>query len=47
MRTVAKGCDLSYQLIRPFGMYAGEFTENSDFNDPLPEHVIEEFEGRR
>ena len=32
---------------RPFGLCAGEFTVPDDFDDPLPEHVIEEFEGRR
>ena len=32
---------------RPFGLCAGEFTVPDDFDDPLPEHLIEEFEGRR
>lgn len=32
--------------LRPFGLCAGEFTVPDNFDDPLPEHVIEEFEGR-
>lgn len=30
---------------RPFGLCAGEFTIPDDFDDPLPEHVLREFEG--
>lgn len=33
--------------LRPFGLCAGEFTVPDDFDDPLPEHVIKEFEDRR
>ena len=33
--------------LRPFGLCAGEFTVPDDFDDPLPEHVLEDFEGRR
>ena len=32
---------------RPFGLCAGEFTVPDDFDDPLPEHLIEEFEGKK
>ena len=32
--------------LRPFGLCAGEFTVPDNFDDPLPEYVIEEFEGR-
>ena len=32
---------------RPFGLCAGDFTVPDDFDDPLPEHVIEEFEGKK
>ncbi len=32
---------------RPFGLCAGEFSVPDDFDDPLPEYVIEEFEGKR
>ena len=32
---------------RPFGLCAGEFSGPDDFDDPLPEYVIEEFEGKR
>ncbi len=31
---------------RPFGLCAGEFTVPPDFDAPLPEHIIEGFEGR-
>ena len=30
---------------RPFGLCAGEFTVPRDFDQPLPDHIIEEFEG--
>ena len=32
---------------RPFGLCAGEFVVPDDFDDPLPDHIIEEFEGKR
>lgn len=31
---------------RPFGLCAGEFVVPDDFDDPLPEDVLREFEGR-
>ena len=34
------------KTLRPFGLCAGEFTVPDDFDDPLPEHIIEEFEGK-
>lgn len=30
---------------RPFGLCAGEFTVPDDFDTPLPEAIIKEFEG--
>ncbi|HLK59075.1 MAG TPA: hypothetical protein VKU00_21115 [Chthonomonadaceae bacterium] len=30
---------------RPFGLCAGEFTVPSDFDAPLPEEILREFEG--
>lgn len=30
---------------RPFGLSAGEFVAPNDFNDPLPDHILREFEG--
>jgi prevent-host-death family protein len=30
---------------RPFGLAAGEFTVPSDFDDPLPDEVLRDFEG--
>ncbi len=32
--------------LRPFGLCAGEFTVPADFDEPLPESILEEFEGR-
>lgn len=34
------------QQSRPFGLCAGEFTVPADFDAPLPEEVLAEFEGR-
>ncbi len=31
--------------LRPFGLCAGEFTVPPDFNDPLPEDILCDFEG--
>lgn len=30
---------------RPFALCAGEFTVPPDFNDPLPEEILRDFEG--
>jgi hypothetical protein len=30
---------------RPFGLAVGEFIVPDDFNDPLPEHILRDFEG--
>lgn len=32
--------------LRPYGLCAGEFTIPDDFDSPLPEHIIREFEGK-
>ena len=34
-------------LLRPFGLCAGEFNVPDDFDSPLPEYVVEDFEGER
>lgn len=34
------------KLLRPFGLCRGEFTVPEDFDDPLPEKIIQEFEGQ-
>ncbi len=31
---------------RPFGLCAGEFTVPDDFDQPLPDTILQEFEGR-
>jgi prevent-host-death family protein len=31
---------------RPFGLCAGAFTVPDDFDSPLPEEILREFEGR-
>ena len=35
-----------FSSVRPFGLCAGEFVVPDDFDAPLPESVISEFEGR-
>ena len=32
--------------LRPFGLCAGEFTVPDDFDEPLPEEIVNAFEGR-
>lgn len=34
------------KTLRPFGLCAGEFTVPDDFDDPLPEEILKEFEGK-
>jgi antitoxin (DNA-binding transcriptional repressor) of toxin-antitoxin stability system len=36
----------SGQLLRPFGLCAGEFTVPDDFDEALPEDVLSAFEGK-
>lgn len=31
--------------VRPFGLCEGEFVVPDDFDEPLPENIIQEFEG--
>ena len=31
---------------RPFGLAAGTFTVPADFDNPLPDEILREFEGR-
>ena len=33
------------KTLRPFGLCAGEFTVPADFDAPLPENIVQEFEG--
>ena len=33
------------KTLRPCGLCAGEFTVPDDFDDPLPAHILQEFEG--
>ena len=33
------------QQLRPFGLCAGEFTVPTDFDAPLPDDILAEFEG--
>jgi antitoxin (DNA-binding transcriptional repressor) of toxin-antitoxin stability system len=37
---------VSSAALRPFGLCVGEFRVPDDFDEPLPENVIEEFEGK-
>ena len=32
--------------LRPFGLCAGEFVVPEDFDEPLPDEVLRQFEGR-
>ena len=32
--------------VRPYGLCKGEFRVPDDFDDPLPENIIQEFEGK-
>jgi len=32
------------EFLRPFGLCVGEFSVPDDFDAPLPEHVVQEFE---
>ena len=34
------------KALRPFGLCVGEFTVPDGFDDPLPEEITREFEGR-
>ncbi len=36
----------SRQQLRPFGLCAGEFTVPDDFDDPLPDDLLNAFEGK-
>jgi len=35
-----------FQQVRPFGLCAGEFIVPDDFDAPLPETILQEFEAR-
>jgi antitoxin (DNA-binding transcriptional repressor) of toxin-antitoxin stability system len=35
----------STKQLRPFGLCAGEFMVPDDFDEPLPEEILNEFEG--
>lgn len=37
---------VSTRELRPFGLAQGEFTVPDDFDDPLPEEIIRQFEGQ-
>jgi len=41
-----KPCSISSKKPRPFGLCANEFSVPDDFDDPLPETIMAEFEGR-
>jgi antitoxin (DNA-binding transcriptional repressor) of toxin-antitoxin stability system len=41
-----KPMSLPMQELRPFGLAAGEFKTPADFDDPLPEDILLDFEGR-
>ena len=41
-----KPVSLVAKQFRPFGLCAGEFRTPEDFDAPLPEEIIEQFEGK-
>ena len=41
-----KPVDTPLSSLRPYGLCAGEFTVPDDFDAPLPEHILQEFEGK-
>ena len=47
-RTVAEVKPVGIRIAspRPWGLAAGEFTVPDDFDAPLPDEVLKEFEGR-
>ncbi|MEZ4526882.1 MAG: hypothetical protein R2941_13270 [Desulfobacterales bacterium] len=34
------------KTLRPFGLCEGEFSVPDDFDEPLPDNIIQEFEGQ-
>jgi antitoxin (DNA-binding transcriptional repressor) of toxin-antitoxin stability system len=34
------------RALRPIGLAAGEFVVPDDFDDPLPDEILDQFEGR-
>jgi len=41
-----KPVDSPSKQLRPFGLCAGKFTVPDDFDEPLPESIIQGFEGK-
>ncbi|MEH1831135.1 MAG: type II toxin-antitoxin system prevent-host-death family antitoxin [Nostoc sp.] len=41
-----KPVSATFQQIRPYGLCAGEFIVPDDFDSPLPEEILNSFEGR-
>lgn len=41
-----KPVDMPGEVLRPFGLCAGEFTVPDDFDSPLPESALDAFEGK-
>ncbi len=45
-QTETKPAVSEQKKLRPFGLCAGEFTVPDNFDEPLPEYIIQEFEGK-
>jgi antitoxin (DNA-binding transcriptional repressor) of toxin-antitoxin stability system len=41
-----KPVDVADEALRPFGLCAGEFTVPDDFDSPLPDQIMDAFEGK-
>lgn len=44
--TILRSEDAKDNEPRPFGLAKGKFVVPEDFNDPLPEEILRDFEGR-
>jgi len=43
---VPSEADMPKRGMRPYGLAQGEFVVPDDFDDPLPEEILRDFEGR-
>jgi prevent-host-death family protein len=46
IKPVSKTTDRNADQLRPFALCAGKFVVPGDFDSPLPEEILSQFEGR-
>lgn len=46
IKPVSATADQTIKQLRPFALCEGEFVVPDDFNAPLPEEILSQFEGR-